>query len=97
MISFLCAGVVTPPSFAVESPKPISVTKVLPSRAEVEPPSHESYAKQLSRIPQFASFGTLFKSTRPQPLTESETEYVVECIKHIFPEHLVFQVIGSSL
>lgn len=36
-------------------------------------------------IPELASLGRAFRSSRPVPLTESETEYVVECIKHVFP------------
>lgn len=73
---------------------PIDYTsKVISKKVEQTTSSQESYAKQISQISQFASFGRLFKSTQPQPLTESETEYMVECIKHIFPEHIVFQVI----
>lgn len=50
------------------------------------------YAEQLAAISEFASFGTLFKSsTKPVELTESETEYVVHCVKHTFAKHLVFQ------
>ncbi|KAJ3045274.1 Coatomer subunit gamma-2 [Rhizophlyctis rosea] len=49
------------------------------------------YAAAMERIPQLAVLGNLFKSSKPVELTESETEYVVTCIKHIFPEHLVFQ------
>ena len=39
----------------------------------------------------FPSFGTLFKSSTSIPLTESETEYVINCIKHTFSKHIVFQ------
>lgn len=50
------------------------------------------YAEQLAAIPEFASFGTLFKSSsKPIELTESETEYVIHCIKHTFAKHIVFQ------
>ncbi|GAB5592979.1 coatomer subunit gamma [Umbelopsis nana] len=50
------------------------------------------YAEQLAAIPEFASFGPLFKSSsKPIELTESETEYVVHCIKHTYNEHIVFQ------
>ncbi|KAI9281944.1 adaptin N terminal region-domain-containing protein [Sporodiniella umbellata] len=50
------------------------------------------YAETLSAISEFASFGTLFKSSpKPVELTESETEYVVHCIKHTFAKHVVFQ------
>ena len=51
------------------------------------------YAQTLAEVPEFASFGPLFKSTaKPVELTESETEYVVSCVKHVFSHHVVFQV-----
>ncbi|XP_039264916.1 coatomer subunit gamma-2-like [Styela clava] len=51
----------------------------------------EIYAEQLSRIKEFAVLGSLFKSSQPVELTESETEYVVSCVKHTFGKHIVFQ------
>lgn len=36
-------------------------------------------------------------STTPAQLTESETEYQVTCVKHIFTEHVVFQVTDACL
>lgn len=35
--------------------------------------------------------GPLFRSSDPVPLTESETEYVVRCIKHCYIHHMVLQ------
>ncbi|XP_064632835.1 coatomer subunit gamma-2-like [Lineus longissimus] len=50
------------------------------------------YAEQLAQIPEFAGLGPLFKSSSaPVELTESETEYVVQCIKHTFQDYIVFQ------
>ena len=50
--------------------------------------------EQLAAVPKLANLGPLFKSSStPLELTESETEYVVRCIKHTFPHHIVFQVI----
>ncbi|XP_014673414.1 PREDICTED: coatomer subunit gamma-2-like [Priapulus caudatus] len=50
------------------------------------------FAEQLAAIPAFADLGTLFRSSSPPAeLTESETEYVVRCVKHTFPAHVVFQ------
>jgi len=54
--------------------------------------TQDVYAEQLSAIPQIAKLGTVFKSSPPMELTESETEYVVRCVKHVFPQHIVFQV-----
>lgn len=53
--------------------------------------STEDAAAALYKIPEFASLGALFRSSRPVELTESETEYVVSCIKHVFAEHVVLQ------
>jgi coatomer subunit gamma len=50
------------------------------------------YAKTMSEIPQLAQLGVLFKSSKPVSLTESEEEYQITCIKHVFPKHFVFQV-----
>mmetsp|Transcript_29994 Transcript_29994/g.87622 ORF Transcript_29994/g.87622 Transcript_29994/m.87622 type:complete len:946 (-) Transcript_29994:90-2927(-) len=50
----------------------------------------------LQEIPELASLGRVFRSTRPVALTESETEYVVECVKHIFEEHIVLQFIVQN-
>ncbi|KAG1675191.1 Coatomer subunit gamma-2 [Nymphon striatum] len=60
------------------------VEKVAASRQDI-------FSEQLSAIPEFADLGPLFKSSLPVELTESETEYVVQCIKHVFPNHIVFQ------
>lgn len=49
------------------------------------------YAEQLEQISEFASYGPLFHSTRPVALTESETEYIVSCVRHVFSEYIVFQ------
>lgn len=42
-------------------------------------------------LPQFAKLGRAFRSCPEQSLTETEMEYVVGCVKHIFPEHVVLQ------
>ncbi|KAK6946227.1 Coatomer, gamma subunit, appendage, Ig-like subdomain [Dillenia turbinata] len=51
----------------------------------------DAYEKLLSSIPEFSSFGKLFKSSAPVELTEAETEYAVNVVKHIFDKHVVFQ------
>ena len=54
--------------------------------------AQSSYSAQLSAIPEFESYGPVYKSsTKPVELTESETEYVVTTVKHVFKEHVVFQ------
>ena len=42
-------------------------------------------------IPELASLGRAFRSSLPVHLTETETEYVVTCTKHIFQSHVVLQ------
>ena len=54
--------------------------------------TQDVYAEQLSAVPEIAELGNVFKSSPPVELTESETEYVVRCVKHVFPQHVVFQV-----
>ncbi|EGF78626.1 hypothetical protein BATDEDRAFT_35627 [Batrachochytrium dendrobatidis JAM81] len=49
------------------------------------------YATIMSNIPQLASLGPLYKSSQAVDLTEAETEYIVTCVKHVFPQHFVFQ------
>jgi len=42
-------------------------------------------------IPELAELGRAFRSSPPIMLTEDETEYVVQCTKHIFQNHVVLQ------
>ncbi|KAH9486336.1 putative coatomer subunit gamma [Psilocybe cubensis] len=59
-----------------------------PSAAEKQ----STYAQELAAIPEFAAYGPVINSSAtPSQLTESETEYQVNCVKHIFKEHVVFQ------
>jgi len=57
-----------------------------PKKKEVVDPAAAVYA-----IPELASLGRAFRSCAPVMLTESETEYVVQCTKHIFANHVVLQ------
>jgi hypothetical protein len=49
-------------------------------------------AEQLAAVPELSNLGALFKSSQPVEITESETEYYVQCIKHTFGHYIVFQV-----
>ncbi|KAH9868140.1 hypothetical protein J1614_007212 [Plenodomus biglobosus] len=51
----------------------------------------QKYAVELQKIPELAAHGTVLKSSDAVELTESETEYVVTAIKHIFKDHIVLQ------
>jgi len=50
----------------------------------------------INNIPEFAAFGRVFQSSEPLPLTETEAEYVVHCVKHIFDQHIVLQFITQN-
>lgn len=56
-----------------------------------ESTSIENYAELISKIEEFKNYGMLFKSVRPEQLTESETEYLCSVVKHIYKDHIVFQ------
>ncbi|WRT67892.1 uncharacterized protein IL334_004866 [Kwoniella shivajii] len=61
-------------------------------QASTSAEGQSSYASQLASVPELESYGPVLKSsTKPVELTESETEYVVSAVKHIFKEHIVFQ------
>lgn len=66
------------------APSAKATEKIAASRQDV-------LAEQLAAIPEFAQLGQPFKSSPPSQLTELETEYVVQCIKHVFHNHIVFQ------
>uniref|UniRef100_L2FQN9 Coatomer subunit gamma n=1 Tax=Colletotrichum fructicola (strain Nara gc5) TaxID=1213859 RepID=L2FQN9_COLFN len=51
----------------------------------------QRYAQELMQIPEMKEFGSVLKSSPVVELTESEMEYVVTVVKHIFKEHIVFQ------
>jgi coatomer protein complex subunit gamma len=51
----------------------------------------QRYTQQLLAIPEINAYGAVLKSSVPVELTESETEYVVSVVKHIFKDHIVLQ------
>lgn len=51
----------------------------------------EANAERLSQIPGIQRLGPLHKSSPSVQLTENETEYTVQCVKHCFSNHMVFQ------
>jgi coatomer protein complex subunit gamma len=51
----------------------------------------QKYVSELQKIPELASYGGVLKSSSVVELTESETEYVVTAVKHIFKDHIVLQ------
>jgi len=70
-----------------------------------EPPQKEAdqrasasaeLTRVLGEIVQDAEIGPLQHTCRPKPLTESEAEYTVQVIKHIFKDHLVLEMYVSN-
>jgi len=73
----------------------------VPARKEATPTpqlsaleTRSAYIQQLKEVPELAAYGEVLGSSKSAQLTESETEYQVSCVKHIFTEHIVFQVCG---
>jgi len=54
-------------------------------------PQVQMYKELFNKYPYFSTLGPVFKSSMPVMLTESETEIVVDCVKHVFKEHVVLQ------
>ncbi|KAG8979177.1 coatomer subunit gamma, partial [Tulasnella sp. 427] len=85
-----------------ENARPSAIETIVvaaPTRAGPAAPVQKSaeetksaYAQQLAAVPDFAEYGPVLNSSnKPAALTETETEYVVTCVKHVFKEHVVFQ------
>ncbi|XP_071050654.1 coatomer subunit gamma [Onthophagus taurus] len=62
-----------------------------PTTKPVQATREETYLKEMATIPELQQLGPLFKSSEIVELTESETEFVVRCIKHCYSKHLVLQ------
>ncbi len=77
----------------IKAPK-AGPTKAAPSSTEAAASASaaaQKYQQELLRIPEMRAYGNLLKSSPVVELTESETEYVVSVVKHIFKEHIVLQ------
>ena len=72
-------------------PKKVEAGQAAAEAAKDSATASQKYAQQLSSIPELREFGALLKSSSVVQLTESETEYVVSAVKHIFKEHIVLQ------
>jgi coatomer protein complex subunit gamma len=77
----------------IKAPK-TGPTKAAPSSTEAAATASaaaQKYQQELLRIPEMKPYGGVLKSSPVVELTESETEYVVSVVKHIFKEHIVLQ------
>lgn len=78
-----------PVALDIVAPSPTAAETSQPSAANIQ----SLYTAQLQAVPELEPYGPVLRSsTKPVALTESETEYVVTAVKHIFKEHIVFQV-----
>lgn len=77
----------------IKAPK-AGPTKAAPTGAEAiasASAAAQKYQQELLKIPEMKEYGSVLKSSSLVELTESETEYVVTVVKHIFKEHIVLQ------
>jgi len=88
----------TVPAAAIEEPKPTAAaTGGLISKPDkpttTSATRHDMFVEKLAAVPELQklNLGPLFRSSQPVELTESETEYTVAVIKHVFPGHIVLQ------
>lgn len=53
--------------------------------------TRQKHLQELSSIEEFSTYGAVLHSSKAIALTDKETEFVVEAVKHIFKEHIVIQ------
>ena len=87
------------PAAPVEEPRPAAAAPgglVSSAKPAAQPAAtrHDMFVDKLAAVPalQALNLGPLFRSSQPVELTESETEYTVSVIKHVYPAHLVLQL-----
>lgn len=87
--------IATPKSLAEEATQRNGQEGMLITSSNLPKPQQiskeEAYTEKLSSIPGISFCGPLFKTCEPVELTESETEYTVKCIKHVYANHLILQ------
>ncbi|ODQ63662.1 Coatomer, gamma subunit [Nadsonia fulvescens var. elongata DSM 6958] len=67
------------------------IAKEQMERALKEELTQQTYASTLASIAQFTDYGKILNSSKIVQLSESETEFVVSAVKHLFKDHLVIQ------
>jgi coatomer subunit gamma len=84
------------PTLKAPSTGPKTTAKAAADTASAAAAAAQKYAQDLQKIPELAEYGGVLKSSPVIELTESETEYVVKAIKHVFKEHVVLQFVRSQ-
>ncbi|KAF2788621.1 coatomer subunit gamma [Melanomma pulvis-pyrius CBS 109.77] len=79
------------PTIKAPSAGPKAAAKSGADAAAASNAAAQKYISELQKIPEMASYGGVLKSSSVVELTESETEYVVSAVKHIFKDHIVLQ------
>jgi coatomer subunit gamma len=51
----------------------------------------QNHSQELQKVPELKAYGPVLRSSASIELTESETEYVVSVIKHVFKDYIVLQ------
>lgn len=76
----------------VPEPTPLEQLKAAEASGGAGAPKTDSQHREaLAAMPELAHLGELVKSSAQVQLTEEDTEYAVSVVKHVFPEHVVFQ------
>mmetsp|Transcript_92996 Transcript_92996/g.259075 ORF Transcript_92996/g.259075 Transcript_92996/m.259075 type:complete len:927 (+) Transcript_92996:124-2904(+) len=76
-------------------PKP-AAAEVQQKEAAQKATASAELARVLSEITSDGELGPLQHSCKPKPLTESEAEYTVQVIKHMFMQHIVLEMYVSN-
>nr|XP_018262238.1 coatomer subunit gamma [Kwoniella dejecticola CBS 10117]OBR84396.1 coatomer subunit gamma [Kwoniella dejecticola CBS 10117] len=81
-----------PSALDIAGPSSSKAAEPTPQASSSSEGQASSYAAQLAAVPELESYGPVLRSSsKPVELTESETEYVVSAVKHIYKDHIVFQ------
>lgn len=80
-------------SVVAAAEKPKSLPAVTAAAQKTLANTRVDQAEELKKVPELnrLELGPLFKSSAKQMLTESETEYLVEVVKHVYKSYLVLQ------
>jgi len=77
---------------------PKTETRTPQKEAEAKANANAELMRVLAEIAPGVDLGPLQHSCRPKPLTESEAEYTVQVLKHVFKQHMVLEMyIGNTV
>lgn len=85
------------PTIKAPSTGPKTSAKTAAETATTAAAATQKYAQELQKIPELAPYGSVLKSSPVVELTESETEYVVRAVKHVFKKHIVLQFVSRLI